>query len=65
MTMHCEMPEPTFAEKNALFELFLVGRREAQQNRPLRTGHNVSTAEQRAYERGYREGMRNGHPIDR
>ena len=62
MTMHCEMPEQTFAEKKALFEIFWMGREEARRGLPLRAGHDLSTAEQRQYRGGHAswEG-RDGH----
>lgn len=53
MTMHCKMPEQTFAEKKGLFELFYLGWREAAQGRPLRAGHDLNTAEQRQYRKGH------------
>ncbi len=55
MTMHCEMREPTYAEKKALFEIFWMGREEARRGLPLRLGHDLSTAEQRQYRKGYED----------
>lgn len=53
MHQAAEVWEPTYQEKCALFSVWYMGWQEAEQGHPLRTGHNVSTAEQRAYEAGY------------
>lgn len=53
--MHCEAPELTYREKNARFQIYLMGRREARQGRPLRIGHDLDTTSQHYYRKGYRE----------
>lgn len=52
MTMHRAMPEPTSADKEAMFRLVWMGFEEARRGRPLRKAHDLDTASQRLYGRG-------------